>query len=230
MSNDIRALTQHVTQGLEKINQSLADIKGDITAHGNRISTVETTLSSVIVRLDDMEKVSCNDSSEYLLSEFERRLKAKFNVLIFDLPEPVIDNFYNYNKDSELVSTIFNAIQPSNSPFDQLKFFRIGKFSTSRPKPRPLKLQFASANLATEFLRAARSASETLKEHQTLRSMIFAPDRTKNQQDQYRSLKSALKRRQDQGELNLIIRYINGTPTIVPVHPDVVNSRGPNSN
>lgn len=223
LSNDIKALTLHITQGFDKVNQTLDAIKNDIVDHRSRISTVETTLSDVVVRLDEVEKVSCTNSSEYILSEVERRLKAKLSVVLFNLSEPVINNTYNLANDNLMISEFFKIINFSFSPLESLKIFRVGKFSTSRPKPRPLKLQFTSSNLASEFLNSARKATAALKLDETFSNVTFTADRTRLQQDQYRALKSTLKERQDQGETNLIIRHVNGTPTIVPFHPSVNN-------
>lgn len=133
-----------------------------------------------------------------------------------------MDNSCVSAKDVKMVSDTFEIVQFSSSPIDQLKIYRIGKFSTSRCKPRPLKLQFVSSNHPTEFLTATRKASATLKQQQILKDVVFAEDRTKMQQEQYRSLKLNLQERLNQGEQNLMIRHINGTPTIVPTHQGVV--------
>lgn len=49
----IQILTRHVTGGLDKINQSLTQIKIDIANHGIQIASLENSLSVVNSRLDN---------------------------------------------------------------------------------------------------------------------------------------------------------------------------------
>lgn len=44
-------------------------------------------------------------------------------------------------------------------------------------------------------------------------------DRTPRERDYLHNLRSELKERQDKGERDITIRYMNGTPTIVKINP-----------
>lgn len=217
LSNDIRALTHHVTEGLDKINQTLAQYKTEIVDHGNRITSLEAGLLHVNTRLDNTDTQLSQHSCEYIFSEVERRLKSVHNIIFFNLPEPVVNGEYEPANDKESILKIYNILALSDLLFEDIKFFRLGIFSTSRPKPRPIKLQFGSPIQAAQFLAAARKVKTTLNAVPEFKNVVFSTDQTPLQQQHYRNFKATLLERVSQGETNLAIRRMKGTPTIVTI-------------
>lgn len=69
--------------------------------------------------------------------------------------------------------------------------------------------------LPMEFLIATKKAKIQLTAKPDFRSIIFA-DHTRMQQDLYKKLEFILQEKVNQGENNLTIRHVNGTPAIVP--------------
>ncbi len=79
----------------------------------------------------------------------------KFNVVIFGVPECKSDLPRKLRLLSDLneVSTLFQNSSPPTSPSSIVDCLRLGKFSSDRPRPRPILVQFNSLSVVIEILR-----------------------------------------------------------------------------
>lgn len=90
-------------------------------------------------------------SSQIIVDEIEDRLSRRRNVVIFGVPEPIGgDGHARKLKDVEAVSGIFKAL--SVADIAPVACLRLGKFSEHLAHPRPLKVVFASADVATNLI------------------------------------------------------------------------------
>lgn len=104
---------------------------------------------------------------------------------------------------------------------NDINISRIGKFSSARLHPRPLKIYCKSIEKAQLIFDSFNKAKQTLQTREDFKSIIIAPDRTKHQQTLYRELKVILEERRSKGE-NVSIKYRSGVPTIVQNSPKIV--------
>lgn len=225
LSNGIKALAAQMSQGFGKVNLSVRKMQNDLTSLGRRLDSTDKKVDNTIGRLttvdtkiENLEKQPASDQSEYLLSEFELRLKAKSNVVVFGLPESIINDKVDINTDNIPIAKLLNILISQNQTIltNDVRSFRIGNFSTSRPNPRPVKIICRSTDQATAILTSSKAIRQELINSPQFKGVVFASDRTRIQQEAYRKLKLELQNRKLKGETNPHIKYINGQPKIVP--------------
>lgn len=101
--------------------------------------------------------------------------------------------------------------------------FRIGNFIPE--KDRPLKLTFKRVEMAKLVLRKSPILKKT-----KFSKIILSSDKTRLQQQYYRNLKNELTERINNGENNIMIKYINNIPNIVEKKAHVHYSQNQNLN
>ncbi|XP_060809995.1 uncharacterized protein LOC132904087 [Amyelois transitella] len=140
---------------------------------------------------------------EEVIQEMQNRKNREKNIVLFGVPEQISSTTEeSLIKDEAVVfSTISMISSDIPKPF---KLFRIGK---PRPgKNRSIKVCFETPEPAKQLLRNRSKLRDGVK--------IFS-DQTPSQQNYMKNLKEELRRRQDEGETDLTIKYINGTPAIL---------------
>lgn len=95
-----------------------------------------------------------------------------------------------------------------------MKFFRLGKYDSSRQSPRIIKITLSEEKYVHDAIRNTKK----LLDSDDLKHIKISMDRTKRQIEYYKSVKSALDNRISSGENNLKIKYINGIPQIVKLN------------
>ena len=87
---------------------------------------------------------------------------------------------------------------------------RLSRIGARLPdKNRPLKVTFGSQHAATEFLVKNRSKNPPL--------FSASSDKTPRERDRLKELRAELKRRTENGEENLTIKYRNSVPLILAI-------------
>lgn len=205
-------------QILKNMQENITDIKNQIT---DIKSSNERTINSMQVKIESLEadiksiKMSSKTSpttsvnelfaSEQIIQEMQNRSNRDKNIILLGLPEPIASNSNERStKDEAQVLKIISQVSagiPNPS-----KVFRIGKFQPG--KSRSVKVCFEAKEPAKELLRKRNKLQDGLK--------IFS-DQTPTQQKYMRKLREDLKRRQENGETDLTIKYVNGTPSIIKV-------------
>lgn len=94
----------------------------------------------------------------------------------------------------------------SNVNLDNTKICRLGKRVGG--KTRPIKIILNNESEALSILRQKRNLPKS-------RKASIQADQTPMQRDYFLKIKSEIKKREDEGENNLTIRYVKGIPTIV---------------
>lgn len=217
-------------ENISEIKSQLTDIKGSIhtlTAEQNVIKTqlydlslknITTekqlqTLESEIMELKQ-HNISDNKSSnlccdENIVQEIQDRTTRMKNIILMGIPESKESNRNeDYSSDLREVNRIINALT-KNCP-QPSKIFRLGKYNPNRN--RSIKLCFESHEPVKLLLRNKDRLPSNIK--------IFS-DKTPAQQKYFKELKEELFRRAKDGEEDITIKYIKGTPKIVQkeMHP-----------
>lgn len=203
---------------LKNMQENITDIKNQIT--DMKLSN-ERTHSAMQVKMESLEsdlnklKTSTKTESitlenglilgEQIIQEMQNRNNREKNIVLVGLPEQITSTPEDrLSKDEadvfKIISLVCTGIpKPS-------KVFRIGKFKPG--KNRSIKVCFETIEPAKNLLRNRNKLQDGLK--------IFS-DQTPTQQNFMKSLREELKRRQDNGETNLTIKYVNGTPAIIKI-------------
>lgn len=150
---------------------------------------------------------------EELIQEAKKRSNRATNVIMYNVPEG------SSADDVTAANDILECIDPIAvvTPEDVT---RIGKPSGN--KPRPLKLSFKRVDMAKLVLRK----SSSLKNNENFSRIFVSSDKTRAQQEFFRSVQAELNERKNKGEKHLRIKYVTNIPVI---QSDVNTLSGTNS-
>lgn len=96
-------------------------------------------------------------------------------------------------------------------PSDSFQIVRFGK--PNKPAgSRPLKITFANEEDASRFFFGVIKSN---KSSQVLQNITVSKDRTWRERQYYKKLKDELRERIEQGEKDLVIKYVKDVPKIV---------------
>lgn len=210
-------------QILKSMQENITDIKNQIT---EMKSSNERTLSAVQTRLESVEsdlnefKVSSKSApvtienelflGEQIMQEMQHRVNRERNIVLVGLPEQIAST--SEDRLSRDEADVFRTISLVCTGIPKpSKVFRIGKLQPGRN--RSIKVCFETTEPAKKLLRNRNKLQTGLK--------IFS-DQTPIQQNFMKNLREELRRRQENGETNLTIKYINGTPTITKIAKNYV--------
>ena len=227
----------------DKFHQSSDKVEETISNYANAVSKnldVNQKTNQVMADLAlKVENIKQNVETD-LDEKSERKLKERKskNVILFKLPES------EHGTPAEIYQQDFNkvisTIDSTNSlgPSDVEELFRLGEKDLSTA-PRPVLIRFNSIETRNRILRArnlryrkSKTESENDKNAEDDKEedeedgdgddkkedgipVFLAPDRTKKEQEAHKKLVKELKKRKDEGEVNLIIR--NGK--VIPKEP-----------
>lgn len=189
MKNEIQNLVDSVHTTDVKISSLESDV------HKLQVTQIESDLRNM-VPYDDV------------LSELNDQNNRKRNILIAGIQETKSNNVEErrHLDKAEIMKTI-NLIS-ENCP-EPTKIIRVGKYKSH--ENRAIKVCFESEDTAKYILRnKSKLKSMEIK--------VFA-DQTPYQQTRFKKLKDELTRRTEEGESNLIIKYVKDIPCIVTVPP-----------
>ncbi|KAF6197490.1 hypothetical protein GE061_020149 [Apolygus lucorum] len=143
------------------------------------------------------------NSADDLMQEFHERQRRASNVIFFNVDEP--DHASAVDLDRSFLQEAFTRLEIEFAGSVQ-RFRRIGKLPAPG-KSRPLLVHLSSPAIASHLLTSNRAFSP--------RPFSLSSDRTPAQCRQLDGLRLELKRRTDNGEPDLTIKYISGTPRII---------------
>lgn len=222
-----------IGQNISSINEQLRDMKNTteqlITENGllkTQIATLNNTVKvneEKITSLQNEIKQLKSDSrtsrsSEFLpallttcdeaIIELQDRAERSKNIIITGIPEQMCTNV-NERRELDLCKAynIIKRIYPECP--ETKKIIRLGKYEGK--KSRPLKICFESQEPVKTILRNRSNLNES-------GVRIFC-DQTPYQQKVMINLKKELQQRQENGEMNLRIKYVKGAPKIMTVQP-----------
>lgn len=206
VKNDI----ENIKTSLLNAHTEQTQIKAELTSIKNNTSFLEDRMKSAESDIHTLklgpQNTSTSQSSSHtydeMFREFQSRSYREKNVIISGIAESKDVNTEERQKyDMEQVICILRTIIP-DCAIPQ-KIFRLGKFDSN--KTRPIKVSFDSTQMAKQILKNKVNNQNF---------QIFS-DQTPLQRKFLIELRNELKTRQDNGESDLIIKYIRGTPKII---------------
>lgn len=173
-------------------NRAVAE---EVESLRDKVATIESDLvSKARPRLD-----------EEAIREVADRTRRASNLILRGLPEPTTtDDLETQELDS--VCQILRCVDPT-SVSSIVSVHRIGQ---PRSNPRPVKVCFSNSGVPTILLRNKAKLSTS-----RFKKVSIADDKTPLQLKQLSELRKELHRRQENGEKDCTIKYVNGIPSIV---------------
>ncbi|CAH1115234.1 unnamed protein product [Psylliodes chrysocephalus] len=164
---------------------------------------------------EDNKQLGTSNNSivfEEVVQEINERNKRKRNIILFGVPEQdqVLSTEDRSENDKTEVKSIIKYIDRSID-LKHLKPIRLGRFSDSRN--RPMKITMEEETDVVSLIKQASSLKNGKYKH-----VSISFDRTKRQIDYYRQLKMELDEKNNKCTEKFRIRYVDGTPTIVPLN------------
>nr|CAI5851460.1 unnamed protein product [Callosobruchus analis] len=209
LSTDVaycRTLLQQHSDSISRHDDKIATCEADIqslqnaqTELSSNIAVIESKLTTAMNSNAPNRCTSTNDPANQ--AETLEILRRSHNVLLRGVPEG--DN------DPNLVTDIISHID-SAANAHRVSATRLGRLTS---RPRLIKVTFASPVFAKNVLRKKSS----ILSHPSLNSVKILDDKTPTQMQQLQDLREELRHRQAAGETDITIKYVQGTPSIVPL-------------
>lgn len=206
-SKSIKILCGNCSNGLSSLDELkllISSLKKDLD---ERFAVLDAKFGSI------QENLLVNVSPvqfEQVVSEAVERLNRSSNIIISSVPEIVGTLEERIEHDNQLVKDILGNIVDNNYTISPLKLMRLGK--PIQNKPRLLKVILSSPSIAKHILRNKIKLTGTKYKNISIRN-----DKTPKQIEYLRYIQNELKQREENGELNLKIKYIKNIPEIVKI-------------
>lgn len=195
-----------LTTQVEELKKDNNALRNDVTDLNKRVLALEASSNS--------HTVSTANIVPTLLQEIIEREKCSKNIIIRGIPES--SSTILADKISSDAVKIFEAIHPHFSDLPNgLKSIRLGKQRDNGP--RPLKVFLPSKDFALKLITAFNARGRELPASSESRPISVVRDRTPLEREFIRSVYADLDSRRRNGEANIIIKYRDGLPTIVPI-------------
>jgi hypothetical protein len=190
------------------LKREVATICQTVNSLEPRLLSAEAQIVSISNDLSSLKTASSTVDLEDLCAEVADRSARQSNIVLYNVPESKSNSAgAKTTHDRDLIGKIFRLISCDVPSFS---FFRIGK-STQR-SVRPIKVIFPNADVVKDFFK--RFSKELLTD-ECLSEVTASRDRTPKERNHLAELRKQLQDRMELSEVNLTIRYINGTPKIV---------------
>lgn len=205
--SDIKSTSLSLQIEQNIIKTHVTQLESKITFGENKLSKLETELCQKPILPSSAPSTFQSYINEEMMRELKVRNEREKNIIIVGLSEHITSNVTErISKDESAVMDMTRAVE-FNIPKPS-RVFRIGKYIPG--KSRRVKVCYDAPGPAKQLLRNKDKFPENIK--------IFS-DQTPTQQKYLHRLKEELARRQKDGENDLPIKYVNGTPTIVNATP-----------
>lgn len=133
------------------------------------------------------------------------RIKRENNIIVYGIIE-------NENSELSEVNKVLQIVKPDKSiTVNCDNIVRLGKKKDNTSRPRPLRVTLKNKYEVYAILKY----KFTLKSAPEFSNVTLKKDETLYQRELLQKCRTALKERNEQGEEDLTIKYINGLPTIV---------------
>ena len=193
---------------------------------GDRLTVTEEGCAVLRGRVEALEErleagaaalVQCDEQNimRSLVREMGDGNYHKNNILIYGIQESSeTESSERRITDSELAKKIIHTILPSLIT-GKFEFSRIGKYSPSLQRPRPIKVTLTIAPMVSELIQAYVRTSRSSPLPEILNGVMLITDKTPMQRKHYRRFKIELTQRTINEEKNLRIVTRDGTQLIV---------------
>lgn len=210
--NDVKSSSSNIVKEQNHIKKHVTQLENKLIAGENKIHAIESELKTLKHSSTTSSELPLHSESqlhtnEHIIRELQDRNEREKNVIINGIPESTAPNAEErMQHDEREVQTITNFMN-LNIP-KPLKIFRIGKYDVG--KNRRTKICFETSGTAKLLLRNKEKLQPNIK---------ISSDKTPAQHQFLQSLNEELSRRESNGEIDLTIKYVNGTPTIIKKNP-----------
>lgn len=198
---NVQSTTTQLTTEQCNIKSQLTQFENKIVSNQNKLQNLETNISKI--QLNPHSSQSELSVNEQIFREIQDRNRRQNNIIISGISEQIcINTQERIFKDESDVLNVITSINPNITKPN--KIFRIGKYNIG--KTRGIKVCFNNPDPVMLLLRSKGKLPDNIK---------FYSDQTPSQQKYFQTVKNELARRTEHGETDLIIKYINGIPTII---------------
>lgn len=188
LENKITQQESNISKKLDETLQSLNNVISENNLLKEKISVLEN-------------KITCFEQTDFC-SEVSDRDRRKCNIIVFNAPESTSNSA---SDDVSLVNSVFSSL---DLPIKALNSIRLGNNSNKR---RPLRVSLPDINSVSQILKA----KSKLRNIEMLKHLNIDIDKTKLQQEQFKTIWNMLSERKSRGETNIRIGYIRGQPKII---------------
>lgn len=188
------------------INNTLTNMQASISILRDENAVMREELGKLrnkVTQFESNPNINNMYSPEELIIETQNRLDKSNNVIILnvaELPDESIDMSTSIAKD---------MLTDLNLDLNIVQAKRLGK---TRPNGRPLLIKFENGLSVRTILKC----KSKLRSMDKWKNVWVNADLTRSQQFQMNSLRETLRQKRKDGDLNLVIKYVNGVPTICP--------------
>ncbi|KAL0859560.1 hypothetical protein ABMA27_010702 [Loxostege sticticalis] len=199
----IKSVTENFTEQLKEVNDDIKNIKLNNTTTQEKICHLEKEISHLKTKVnsDNLMAKSPLLKCENLIQELKDRSDREKNIIITGIPEKT-DKHFNVRRIHDI------------EEFTKLATSVIVDCKYVPGKNRPLKISFNKNDTPKLLLQNRAKFPDTVN--------IYS-DQTPTQKQYLQSVKEELKKRLDEGEKDLIIKYIKGIPSIIETKPNQKN-------
>lgn len=200
----IKSATENFTQQFKNMNMEMQQIKSDNNKIQDRIKQIENELRHVKSQsTENSITKSSSDVYEDIILELKERCDREKNIVIVGVSEINDKNYRSRRKhdDEEVLKLLKMMYEDCPQP---KKCIRLGKYIPN--KNRPIKAYFNNSEMPKILLRNKIKLPENIQ---------LYSDQTRAQALYLQSLKMELNKRFEDGEKDLIIKYIKGIPKII---------------
>lgn len=219
-NKDIILLISKMLDLLMENNNNLQSVLGEIgNTQKQRIEKLEYEISELKKTVHNLEqkeplnvegtdryekKNSINENDTKIFSELQDRNNRSKNILMYNVPESSHnDTHLRIESDKAQVQDVLTKLNVST---DDFKVIRLGKRKLESNKPRPLKVIFTNTNTARQCLYSKKKLNDS--------NISVNADLTHLQREKIKKLREEYNDRLEQGEKDIIIKYIQGEPQI----------------
>lgn len=190
----------HLESQITELDKKLVLGEGEVFAIKAELDKIKSTLPST----SSPTNMSRMISNEEILREIQERNNRQRNIIVVGVPEQKTkDNKERLTRDeAEVMRILTNATTEYSIP-QPTNIFRLGKYTPT--KNRRMKICFENNDIPLRLLRTKLNLPDGIR--------IYS-DQTPAQQKLMRNLKDELTKRHEDGEKDLIIKYVKGIPQI----------------
>lgn len=224
MREEVQDFMTHINGNIQGLSTKITNMDLNLNAINERVercisSTAETADRITSLELKFQELSTVNNAADFpidsCLSEVEDRVLRRKNIMIYGMNEPAQSSTLNaHESDLSSVNSLLSLLSSSIDPHN-IKIRRLSTFSTSQLKPRPIKVSFPHEFYASQIRDSFLKLRKQSQLPATIAQISLAPDRTKQQQSNYQQIKKEFQTRLQNGETNIRIMYLHGSPAIV---------------
>lgn len=199
----------------DEFSQRMASFEEKMSGFGlsdlNELKIAITNLQKEIVEMktERKDQHTGNNLVDEVIQEMTDRDKRKRNLMVFGLTEDrVASSDCRIVADNEDINSMLKFLNFPHEKLSEIKVIRIGKFSEG--KVRPVKIVMPCEDNVRNIIKVAKNLRNT-----KYKNVSLGYDRTPTQNQCYRDLKKSLDERIKNGERNIGIKFVNGSPKIV---------------